>query len=163
MPCEGRPQSCPHPAGTVRLAIISPAGNSDRPPSRRVARVLRDRDGLLLTRVRASSGARCPCWAAAVPAFSRSKRRASSSASTFSRQAGQGIARRRREALIGVASWRHKTTSVSSGRNQMHTDDLVAIRDALTAIIALPPPIREFVASLFDRWRHYHVPIVTWN
>ncbi len=30
----------------------------------------------------------------------------------------------------------------------MHTDDLVAIRDALTAIIALPPPIREVVASL---------------
>jgi hypothetical protein len=43
---------------------------------------------------------------------------------------------------------RHKTTSVSSGRNQMHTDDLVAICDALTAIIALPPPIREVVASL---------------
>ena len=43
----------------------------------------------------------------------------------------------------------------------MHTDDLVAIRDALTAIIALPPPIREVVAFLFDRWRHYHVPIVT--
>jgi hypothetical protein len=49
--------------------------------------------------------------------------------------------------LIGVASWRHKSTSVSSGRNQMHTDDLVAIR-ALTAIIALPAPIREVVASL---------------
>jgi hypothetical protein len=30
----------------------------------------------------------------------------------------------------------------------MHTDDLVAIRDALTAIIALPAPIREVVASL---------------
>jgi hypothetical protein len=30
----------------------------------------------------------------------------------------------------------------------MHTDDLVAIRGALTAIIALPAPIREVVASL---------------
>jgi hypothetical protein len=32
-------------------------GYPDRPPSRRVARVLCDRDGLLLTRVRARSGA----------------------------------------------------------------------------------------------------------
>lgn len=30
----------------------------------------------------------------------------------------------------------------------MHTDDLVAIRDALTAIIAFPPPVRDVVASL---------------
>jgi len=36
----------------------------------------------------------------------------------------------------------------------MHIDDLVAIRDALTAIIALPAPIREVVASLIAPARH---------
>jgi hypothetical protein len=30
----------------------------------------------------------------------------------------------------------------------MHTDDLIAIRDAFAPIIALPAPIREVVASL---------------
>ncbi len=51
---DDHPQPYPHPAGTVGFAIISPAG---RPAPRRVARVLCDRDGLLLTRVRARSGA----------------------------------------------------------------------------------------------------------
>ena len=52
-------------------------GYPGRPPSRRAARVLCDRDGLLLTRVRARSGALCPSWAAAVPAFSWSPKASS--------------------------------------------------------------------------------------
>ena len=52
-------------------------GYPDRPPSRRVARVLCDRDGFLLTRVRVRSGARCPSWAAVVPAFSWSTKASS--------------------------------------------------------------------------------------
>jgi hypothetical protein len=49
------PQPCPHPTETVRLAIISPAGNSDRPPSRRLRKGLRREDRRFDRRVRQSS------------------------------------------------------------------------------------------------------------